>query len=84
MDHGTGQLPCSGMHADSRCSGLGAEVQAEATLVTQYENAVESGVASLFDKSMAPLRLAPGVHARGAHTALLGAEILTSIPGGAK
>ena len=58
--------------------------QADATPITQYENAVEAAVASLFDKSMAPMRLAPGVHARGAHTALLGVEIVTSIPGGAK
>ena len=72
-----------GMEADGFYAAR-AEHQGDATPITQYENAAGAGVASLFDKSMAPLRLAPGVHARGAHTALLGAEIVTSIPGGSK
>lgn len=58
--------------------------QADVTPITQYENVPEAGVASLFDRSMQPLRLVPGVHARGAQTALVGAEMLTSIPGGSR
>ena len=44
----------------------------------------EEDEASLFDRRLKPLRLGPGVHARGLQTLITGAEIMTSVSGGAR
>jgi len=44
----------------------------------------EEDEASLFDRKLKPLRLGPGVYARGTQTQITGAEILTSVSGGAR
>ena len=44
----------------------------------------EEDEASLFDRKLKPLRLGPGVYARGMQTLITGAEILTSVSGGAR
>ncbi len=44
----------------------------------------EEDEASLFDKRLKPLRLGPGVYARGVQTLITGAEIMTSVSGGAR
>ncbi len=44
----------------------------------------EEDEASLFDRKLKPLRLGPGVYARGMQTQITGAEILTSVSGGAR
>ena len=44
----------------------------------------EDDEASLFDKRLKPLRLGPGVYARGVQTLITGAEIMTSVSGGAR
>ena len=44
----------------------------------------EEDESSLFDRKLKPLRLGPGVYARGMQTLITGAEILTSVSGGAR
>ena len=46
--------------------------------------AAEEDESSLFDRKLKPLRLGPGVYARGMQTQITGAEILTSVSGGAR
>ena len=82
--------PCPPCCIDLRCQGALSPLPCAAPPVDfapfpEWPNLpTEEDEASLFDRKLKPLRLGPGVYARGMQTQITGAEILTSVSGGAR